>query len=308
MGIIVESSFFGNFKQEEVPKVLIIPTPYEYTASYRKGTKDGPQAILNASIHLEKLDDELWTDVSKIGINTSNFITCEPVNNKSTQPFNELEDVVRNSIISGCLPIVLGGERSISFASIKAVYDLYPDVSILYFDSHSNLKSSHQNNKFNHLCTLRRICELMPDLKIVQLGTRSISEEEAEWLESNNPNVEMFFGRDKSTWKLSEIISNLTKNVYITFNFNALDSGIMPSCITPEPGGLNFDHAIDIIKNVSAFKEIVGMDFVEYAPTTGLQAPDLLAAKLIYKAIGYTFARQLGVFEEDKVELVPTEI
>ncbi|MBI3591399.1 MAG: agmatinase [Candidatus Melainabacteria bacterium] len=300
MGTIVETNFFGNFSQGEDPKVLIIPTPYEYTTSYCKGTKNGPQAILNASTHLEKFDDELWTDVNKIGINTSSFINCEFVNNKTTQPFSEVEETIRSTVINGCLPIVIGGEHSISYGSIKAIYDLYPDVSILYFDAHANLKSSFQNNKFNHSCTLRQIYETMPDLKIVQLGARSISKEEVAWIENTNPNIEFFFARDKNQWKMPDIISNLGKNVYVSFNFNVLDSGIMPSCVTPEPGGLSFEQTMDIIKNICAFKEIVGMDFVEFTPIQGLQAPDFLAAKLIYKIIGYTFARQLGAFEENE--------
>ena len=128
MGIIVETNYFGNCKQEEAPKVLIIPTPYEYTTSYCKGTKNGPQAILNASTKLEFFDDELWLNYSSLGINTTNFVNCEFVNNKTTDPFIELEQAVRNSVISGALPIVLGGEHSISYGGIKAIYDLYPDV------------------------------------------------------------------------------------------------------------------------------------------------------------------------------------
>ena len=296
--VIVETSFFGNFKQAEDPKVLIIPVPYEYTTSFVKGTKNGPQAILNASIHLENFDDELWLDTSCIGINTSNFVMCEFANNKSSQPFNEVEQIVRNTVIGGCLPIVIGGEHSLSYGSVKAIYDLYPDVSVLHFGARSNLKATHQNNKYSYACTIRRISEEMPDLKIVHVGTRTISQEEAEWLEGSSPNGEMYFSKDKNRWNLADILSNLTKNVYLSFDFSVLDSSIMPSVSTPEPGGLSYEQTTDIIKNVCAFKDIVGMDFVELAPVDGSQAPNFLAAKLIYKGIGYTFARSLGIFEE----------
>lgn len=308
MGTIVETNYFGNFKQEEDPKVLIIPTPYEYTTSHCKGTKNGPQSILNASKHLDPFDDELWTEISKIGINTTNFVNCEFVNNKSKDQFTEIEESVRSTVISGCLPVTIGGEHSISYGSIKAVYDLFPDVSILYFDAHTNLRDSHQNNKFSHLCALRRVYESMPDLKIVLIGVRSISKEEADWLDKTNPNIEIFFSRDKNNWKIPDIISNLSKNVYLSFNFNTLDAGIMPSCSAPEPGGLSWDQATDIIRNVCAFKEIVGMDFVEFVPIEDLKASDYLAAKLIYKTIGYTFARSLGVFEEDSSSLATSKI
>lgn len=303
VNIVVETSYFGNFAQADDPKVLIIPVPYEYTTSHIKGTKNGPQAIINASTHLEAFDEELWTDISKVGINTSNFINCEFVTNKSKQPFVEIEEVIRSTIIGGFLPVIIGGEHSISYGAIKAIYDLYPDVSVLYFSSHADLKENNLNNKFNHCCTLKRICEAMPDLKIVQVGLRSISKEEAEFIEkTTSPNIEMYFAKDKEKWSLSEILASLTKNVYISFDFNVLDPGIMPSCTNPEPGGLSFEKATDIIKNVCAFKEIVGIDLVGYSPLQGILAPDYLAAKLIYKSIGYAFARQLGVFDENKKE------
>lgn len=308
MNMIVETNYFGNFEQADEPRVIIIPTPYEYTASYNKGTKDGPQAIINASAHMEKFDDELWTDISQVKINTSKFIICEFVNNKSKEPFAELEEAVKSTVISGSIPVVIGGEHIISYGSIKAIYDLFPDVSILYLDAKPNLKASHKNNKFNHLCTLRQIYETMPDLKIIHLGIRSISKEESNWLEETNPNIEIFFAKDKEKWNISDILANLTKNVYISFDFCVLDTSIMPACITPEPGGLSFDQTLNIFKNVCTFKEIVGMDFVEFAPTDNLKAPETLAAKLIYKAIGYTFARELGVFDEKDLSLATDKI
>lgn len=308
MSTVVETNYFGNFKQEEEPKVTIIPIPYEYTTSYNKGTKDGPQAILNASIHLEQLDEELWKEITQVGINTSKFISCEFVTNKTKEPFNELEEVVRGTVISGCIPVIIGGEHTVSYGAIKAIYDLFPDVSILYFDSRPNLKATSKNNKFNHLCTLRRIYENMPELKILQLGIRSISKEESSWLESANPNIEMFFAKEKERWKISDILSNLTKNVYISFDFSVLDLGIMPTCTIPEPGGLSFEQTLDILRNVCTFKEIVGMDFVEFVPSNTLKAPDILAAKLIYKTIGYSFAREMGVFEESEKSLISSNL
>ena len=139
---------------------------------------------------------------------------------------------------------------------------------------------------------------------MVQVGIRSLSSEESNWLETNDPNIEIYFSRDKNRWNVADILTNLSKNVYLSFNFNALDSGIMPSASIPEPGGFSFEQACDIIKNVCAFKEIVGMDFVDLAPIQGFNAPDFTAAKLIYKAIGYSFARELGAFEEEGAQLV----
>lgn len=304
MAMIVETNCFGDFEQSDDPKVLIIPAPYEYTTSYVKGTKNGSQAILNASKHLDSFDEELWADISKIGINTSGFITCEFTNNKSKQPFAEIEQAVRDAVINGSMPIVIGGEHSITYGSMKAVYDLFPDVSILHFGARCNLKSTILENKFSNQCVFRRISETMPELKITQVGIRSLSNEEADWLETNEPNIEIYFARDKNRWNVADILTNLSKNVYLSFDFNALGSDTMPSVSIPEPGGFSFEQVCDIIKNICAFKEIVGMDFVELAPIANFNAPDFTAAKLIYKAIGYSFARELGAFEEESSELI----
>lgn len=297
--MIVETNFFGDFEQVDDPKVLIIPAPYEYTTPYIKGTKNAPQAILNASKHLAAFDEELWTDIAKIGINTSSFTVCEFASNKSKQPFFEIEQSVRDAVINGSMPVILGGEHSITIGSMKAIYDLFPDVSILHFGARCNLKHTVMENKFSSECTFRRINETMPEIKITQVGIRSLSGEEADWLETNNPNIEIYFGRDKNRWNVADILTNLSKNVYLSFNFNALDPSVMPSTSIPEPAGFNFEMACDIIKNVCAFKEIVGMDFVDLAPTPNLNSQDFTAAKLIYKAIGYSFARELGAFEEE---------
>src|SRR3989338_1415153 len=304
MGLIVETAVFGNLEPVSDPKVLIIPAPYEYTTSYIKGTKNGPQAILNASIHLSSFDDELWADLSSVGINTNNFVLCEFVSNKTTQPFNELEQVVKNSVIGGSLPVVIGGENTVSYGSIKALYDLYPDISVLHFGAHSNLRSSFKDNKFNHTCTMRQVLDSMPEIKLVQVGIRNISREEADWLQNENPKVDVYFAKDRRQFTTGEILSSLKKNVYISFDFGVLDPVFMPSVLEPVPGGMSFEQVADILKNVCAFKDIIGMDFVGLTPIHGFYPPDFLAAKLIYKTIGYVFAKELGAQQVQDQSLV----
>lgn len=306
--MIVDTNTFGNFQQVDNPRVIVIPVPYEYSNAFNKGTKKGPQAILNASANLEAFDDELWTEISNLGINTTELLHCEFVKNNSKEPFKEVEFAVRNAVIKGAMPLILGGECSISFGALKAIYDLYQDVSVLYFSAHANLKESYKENKFNCKCVLRRVIESFPEYKLLLVGTRNLSYKEASWLEETNPKLEIFFARDKNHWSVADLLSSLTKNVYISFDFNVFDPGIMPSVTSPEPGGLSYEQVLDILKNVCTFKEVVGIDFVGLSPNESLRTPDYLTAKLIYKTIGYSFARELGAFEEEKNEtLVATE-
>lgn len=293
MGFVAETAFFGNLEPINDPKVLIIPAPYEYTTSYVRGAKHGPQAILNASAHLNSFDDELWADISSVGINTTSSVICEFVNNKSKQPFNELEQVVKNAIIGGSLPVVIGGEHSVSYGALKAIYDLYPELSVLHFGAHSNLRAVYKDNKFNHVCTLRQVMEAMPELKLVQVGIRNISKEEADWLSNSNPNIDIYFAKDKSRFTTAEILSSLTKNVYISFDLGVFDPTFMPSVSEPVPGGLTYIQVIEILKSVCSFRDIIGMDFIGLTPIGGFYPPDFLAAKLIYKTIGFIFSDEL---------------
>lgn len=300
MSIIVETHYFGNLTQVDKPRVLIIPAPYEYTTGFIKGVKNASQAILNSSLNLDLFDEELWADISRVGINTSDFVDCAFVCNGSKQPFIELEQVVKTSVINGSIPVVVGGESTISLGSVKAVYDLYPDVTILHFGSRPKLKQEVQENKYHHQCSIRNIIEEMPDIKLVQIGARSISEEESIWI-NENPRCEIFFAREKQNSNLiEEVLASLSKNVYISFDFSVLDPSIMPSSLSPEPGGLLFDEVLNILRNVCTSKEIIGCDFVNLAPREDLFASNYLASKLIYKTIGYMFAEELGVFEEEQ--------
>lgn len=306
MDLIVETNHFGDLEQVKNPKVLIIPAPYEYTTTCKKGAKNGSQAILNASKWIESFDEEIWADTSLVGINTSDVIKCDFVSDTVKHPFAELEKVVRSTVISGGTPMVLGGENSLTYGSIKAIYDMYPDISILHFDSRPNLKDRFKDNKYSSQSFMREIYSYMPDVKVVQLGIRDISPEEIEWVESNDYNIEMYFAKDKSSWDIGEILSNLTKNVFISFDYSVFDSSLIPANSNPSPGGLLWDETLDILKNVCTSKEIVGADFVELSPSAGLEASNQLAAKLVYKTIAYTYAQELGAFEEDE-ELVASE-
>jgi agmatinase len=110
---------------------------------------------------------------------------------------------------------------------------------------------------------------------------------------NNQSRIKTFWAKDKQSWKINEIVGALKKNVYITFDVDAFDSGLMPATGTPEPGGLDWYETLDILRAVCAKKNIIGADFVELSPIKNFPAPDFLVAKLIYKIIGYIFnARQ----------------
>lgn len=296
MSIIVETNSFGNFESSK-PRATIIPVSFECSKKPKKGTRNGAQAILNASLHLSPFDDEVMADISKLGINTYNFIDLSATEAESKEPFRLIEKAVKFSIIDGSIPFLIGGEGAISYAAVKSLYDLYPDISVIHFSSRTKLNIAAEN-KFDSRNSMGLLFESMPDVNIVNIGVRSTTEKEIVFAEENN--LDLYYAGDKKNWDLSEILSKLTKNVYISFDCSVLDSSMVPSVSYPEPNGLSFNECLNILKNICAYKEVLGIDFVEFSPIENLVAADITIAKLIYKTIGYTFAEDLGLFDEQE--------
>lgn len=292
------ANFFGlsaEYAAAEQSRVAIVPVPYEATTSYGKGTKQGPDAILEASQQVELFDDELWVEPYQLGIQTCPPVIMEPQTADNEKPFQALTDVVSPLVEFNKFPIIVGGEHALSYGSVKACIEKYPDLSILQIDAHADLRKSYENNTYSHACVAYHLYKLLPQPNITQVGIRNISKEEADWMEEEHPNINIFWARNQDKWNFSDVIWSLSDNVYLTIDVDGLDSGIMPATGTPEPGGMNWYQLMDLIKQLCIRKNVVGADVVEYAPIPGLHAPSFLVAKLLYKMIGYRFALELGV-------------
>lgn len=276
-------------------KVFVIPVPYEATTSYGKGTKNGPKAIIEASQEVELFDDELWAEPHKIGIHTTNPVSMTKVTRASKNPFKKLEEKVKPLIETDKFPLILGGEHSLTLGAINACKDRYKNLSILQVDAHADLRPEYQGNPYSHASIGYQIYQTLPEPLITQVGVRNISKEEATWLEQEHPKVNIFWARQNHKWNFQEIVDTLSDNVYLTIDLDGLDSSIMPSTGTPEPGGMNWYQLMELIKLVCVKRNVVGADIVELAPIKGMSAPDFLAAKIAFKLIGYKYALDLGV-------------
>ncbi|MDD2753495.1 MAG: agmatinase [Candidatus Portnoybacteria bacterium] len=263
-------------------QVIIVPFGFEATTTYGGGADKGPGAIIKASSQVELFDEELWQETyKKVAIET----VKEPKNIK------KMEAIVGDSLKNKKLPIILGGEHSITQFIIgqykKSGFD---DFSILQFDAHADLRDGYLGKKYSHAAAMRRSLDYL-GINLVQVGIRNISNEndELNFWEKNQSRIKTFWAKDKKKWQIEEIVEGLKNKVYISFDVDVFDCGIMPSTGTPEPGGLDWYEAINILRAVCAKKTIIGADFVELAPIKGLHAPDFLVAKLIYKLICYIY-------------------
>ena len=268
-------------------KVVVIQVPYDKTATYLKGAVNGPEAIIDASKKMELFDEELNQETYKIGIHTMDPLPVQDL------PPEAMIDKVYSSTIellkAGKFPVLLGGEHSLTIGSIRAFKEAYPDISVLHLDAHYDMRDEYFGSKFNHGCVARRISEICP---IIQAGTRSLSKEEKDFLatQANGriKTVNVYDILEMPLWK-DFISRSLSEHVYVSIDLDVFDPSLMPAVGTPEPGGIGWYETLDLLREVSKDKKIVGFDVVELCPIKGQVSSDFLAAKLIYRLLGYIF-------------------
>lgn len=284
----------SNYENSEI---IILSVPYEHTVSYGGGTAKGPEAILKASHYVEFYDDEFDRELCfEKGISTLESLQFDNVNGKKLKDKEALDyiaDNVRALLNDNKFVITLGGEHTISSAPIKAHFEKYPNMSVLQFDAHSDLREEYQDNPYSHASIMARVKDFFPPNRITQLGIRALCIEESVFIKENNVNT--FFASAVRTKKHGEnwienLVKTLNDEVYITFDVDFFDPSIMPSTGTPEPDGFLYSETIDVFREMKKQgKKIIGFDVVELSPDENSYHPDLLTARLIYKLLNFCF-------------------
>jgi agmatinase len=286
------SSYLGNFLglrpvKFDSARIIVLPVPYEGTVTYRSGTGNGPKAIIEASPHVEFYDEELDCEPYMLGIHTLPEL-CEGFSSPDTM-FQAVRKMGLKLAESEKLIIMLGGEHSITPGMVSAFAETYDNLSVLQLDAHADLRDSYNGSLYNHACAMRRVLEYCPT---VQVGIRSLSMSEKRLIDRMGLSV--FFMRDirkRDDW-IDTAIEQLTENVYITIDLDVFDPSLMPSVGTPEPEGMLWGELMVFIRKLAEKRKIVGFDLVELSPQEGNQTPDFIAAKLLYKLVGYALLGQ----------------
>jgi len=261
----------------EKARFTVIPVPHEETTSYVKGTRRGPAAILRASQHVEGFDEELGYETYKKDlIYTLNSITLKGLEHR-------LPALIKKKKI----PVILGGEHSISPVAVRVLARQHDDLSVLQLDAHADLRDSYEGKKESHACVMRRILETCP---AVQVGVRNISREGWEFAQETGQIDKIHWARKIEL--VEKIENQLSKNVYITIDVDVFDPSLVPATGTPEPGGMFWYEVLDILSRVCRDKNVVGFDVMELSPLKVCHASDFTVAKLVYKIMGYISAKR----------------
>jgi agmatinase len=273
----------GDVARLDGARVTILPVPYEATTSYRGGTRHGPDAIIEASRHVELYDHELDAEPYRVGVHTYPALALSA--GGPEEAMGELRSAYAEACERGQLVIVLGGEHSITQVPVLHWADALgaDELSVLQLDAHADLRDSFHGTRSSHASVMRRVVDRV---RPVAVGVRAIDAEERRVIDEHSLTV--IYGEElgRADW-IDDVIEALAENVYISFDVDFFDPAYVPATGTPEPGGGTWEQAMALLRRAFRERNVVGADVVELAPIPGLVAPDFLVAKLVYKMIGY---------------------
>ncbi|MCP4711150.1 MAG: agmatinase [Planctomycetes bacterium] len=265
-------------------RFVVLPIGYDGTATFMKGTRNGPDAILNASHHVDDFDEQLFGEFFHVGVYTHEHVVQGDESPEEAQ--EKIYQAAKPLVADDKIVISLGGEHSITPSLVRAVQEKWTDLSVLQFDAHLDLKNSFYGSVHNHACAMRRIYDLGAD--VISIGARSFDKWEYEFTQTHNL---LFFPPEKIHADLDGVVKTvldrLNDQVYISFDIDAIDPSQAPGTGTPEAGGIDYREALTLLEAVGRKKQIVGADIVEVAPIPGQVVTESLAARLAYKIIAY---------------------
>ncbi len=255
---ISSDKFIGCQATYDEADIVLFGAPFDSTTSYRPGTRFGSRAIRSESFGIETYSPYQDKDLSDIAVFDGGDLEL-PFGNPRPA-LQMIEETTRTIVQDGKIPVLLGGEHLVSLGSVKGVLATYPDLHILHFDAHADLREDYLGEKLSHACVMRRIWELVGDNKIYQFGIRSGDRVEFEFAKQH---VQM---TPFTLEGLEEALRQLKgKPVYFTLDLDVLDPSVFPGTGTPEAGGITFPQLLKAILAIGQLN-LVGCDVNELSP------------------------------------------
>lgn len=289
---VTDGSFLGLGERHasfDHSRVLVLPVPLEATVSWGAGTAHGPAAIIAASQQVELYDREHDAQPAlHYGVHTLDALALP---SDPEHAVAVIAAAVAIAALTGKLVVALGGEHTISAGVSRGLLDaLGGPLTVVQLDAHCDLRDAYDGSPYSHACVARRMLDDPRVEQVLQLGIRSVDVEEVRFARAHPERVRVWYAEDvhADRWR-DELKSRLTgRRVHLTIDVDGLDPSIVSATGTPEPDGLTWTEALDIIRTTAATAaSIVGVDCVELAPQPGLHAADFAVAKLVYKTITY---------------------
>ena len=269
-------NFIGCDSDYENADTVLFGAPFDSTTSFRPGARFGCSAIRHESFGLETYSPYQDSDLTDCRIFDSGDL--ELCFGKSELALQDIENRASEILNDSKLPVLIGGEHLVTLGSVRAVYKKYPDLHIIHFDAHADLRNDYLGAELSHACVMRRCYEILGDNKIHQFCIRSGDKSEFSFAEQHTDMHKFSFDG------LDELTENLKQSqtpVYFTIDMDCLDPSVFSGTGTPEAGGVQFSQLLEAIIKVSK-TNIVGADINELAPMLDISgASTAVACKVL---------------------------
>lgn len=267
-------TFIGCDAEFDDADIVLFGAPFDSTTSFRPGTRFASKTMRAESFGLEIYSPYQDKDLEEIKVFDGGDL--ELVFGNTKKALEEIQDTTKKIIEANKIPCMIGGEHLVTLGSVQAVFKKYPDLQVIHFDAHTDLREDYLGETLSHATVIRRVWEMVGDGKIHQFGIRSGERQEFQWAKKHT-NLHKF-----SFEGLEEAIQKCQGHpVYFTIDLDVLDPSIFPGTGTPEAGGVSFIELLNAIVKVGKLN-IVGMDVNELSPiydTTG--ASTAVACKVL---------------------------
>ncbi|MEZ6196697.1 MAG: agmatinase family protein [Planctomycetota bacterium] len=323
-----EDGIYGLGTGPEESRIHLIPVPFEATTSYRRGTAGGPAAILEASVQVDLYDidngrpyeagicllperpeiaaanervaaaaERVIEAQGVVGDDPSLAADLEAVNAASALVNGIVREEAERVLAAGRIPAVVGGDHACPFGLIEALAARHPGLGVLHVDAHHDLRDAYEGFTWSHASIMHNVAERLGGVaRIVQVGIRDFSEDEAQYMRASDRRIVTFYDGElrKAQYRgtpfdaiARTIVSQLPYEVHVSFDIDGLDPKLCPNTGTPVPGGLEFEEAVHLLRVLrESGRRIVGFDLCEVAP--GADEWDAnVGARILYKLCGF---------------------
>ncbi|MEM3457980.1 MAG: agmatinase [Candidatus Bathyarchaeia archaeon] len=283
---VSQSNVFSGFQKPfEKAKYVIFGVPFDVTSTYRTGARFGPNAVRQASLNIETYSFRTGVDVEDLQLHDLGDLHVLADTEKTLE---RIKLVVADILEAGKIPVIIGGEHTITLGVAKGLGKRASKTAIVSFDAHLDLRSEFMGLTLSHTTFMRRINEEVKPAKIVEVGTRAVCKEELAY--AKKVGIEFFTAQQIRKDGVQRVIKQLheklagCESIYLSVDMDVLDPAFAPAVQNPEPEGLEPHVLLDILCGLCD-KRVVGFDVLEVAPNYDQGVSAVQAAKVIFEVL-----------------------
>jgi len=275
-------NFSGFSKPLDESRYVVLGVPYDHTSTYRAGSRFAPRAIREASLNIETYSLRTGIDIEQVSIHDAGDLH---IVDDAGETLSRLEQVTKDILTSEKVPVIIGGEHTITQGAVR---NLLGRVGVVSFDAHGDLRDEYGGGRISHATVLRRITEKVGTDGVLVLGVRALCKEEVDFIKQYKiQTMTPWEIREAGLAKSAERVAAFTKkfeHTYLTIDSDALDPAFAPGVSNPEFNGLAPDELLSLAM-VVANERMLGFDLVEVCPNYDSGATAVAAARIIFEVI-----------------------